>query len=107
LSIHDQAEMIATEVAKEIKITSHWVRDDLIGQAELVLQEAASKNMPVTMDQLRDGMATSWKKYGELKRDHKVERPHLGAQRFFGEGLWRNSNEWKLKKGVTLDGINV
>lgn len=103
LSVHDQAQMIATEALKGIGMTSQWVRVELVGQAELVLAE----NNPPTMDELLDGLVSQWKKYCECKRLHRVERPYFGAQRFFGEGLWRNSTEWKLKKGVSADGITV
>jgi hypothetical protein len=108
ITFHDQAEMIATEVCKGIGVTTWMARDQIVKQAELELESSAKTKTPITMDELRDGMIQQWTRYREAIRQGKMGRGmDMSAPNFFGEGRWKNSKEWGLKKGVTVDGIDV
>lgn len=108
-SVHDQAEFIATAVIDSIGVTTRWGREQIVQQAELKLRTSADTDKPFTMDELRDGMILQWKRFKECVRQNKLvpAMKYMSAEKFFGEGIWENSKEWGLKKGMSVDGIVV
>jgi hypothetical protein len=58
------------------------------------------------MDTLTEGMVTQYKKFRECVKLGRLKFD-WGAEKFFGDGLWKNSKEWGLKKGMDLNGINL
>jgi len=106
-SFHDQSEYIATAVINEIGVTTPWARNQIVQQAEHELRSTADTDKPLTMDEIRDGMIHQWKQYRELVQQSKVRGNAMKAETFFGEGIWKNSTEWNLKRGVTINGTSL
>jgi uncharacterized protein YdaU (DUF1376 family) len=108
-SFHDQAEFIATAVIDGIGVTTRWGREQIVKQAEHKLRTSATTDQPFTKDELRDGMILQWKRFRECVRQDKIlpTMKTMSAEKFFGEGIWENSKDWGLKKGMSVDGIAV
>jgi hypothetical protein len=103
---HDDAEMVATAVIDAIGVTTWAARDQIVKQAEHELKASTDTGQPASVEKLRVGMIGQWMKYRECVREGKV-RFDWNAERFFGDGRWKDSKEWQLKKGASLNGTLV
>jgi len=101
--------MIATAVIDEIGVTTKWARDQIVKQAEHELRNTATNGQDITMDDIREGMIRMWRTYRECGRQNRLKpaTSNFSAEKFFGEGLWRDSKLWGFKKGMTANGINL
>ena len=79
---------VARRVGEECKITSFRARSEIEQQAKLELQDGRG------VDDVALEMICAWRAYQEAK-------PRLamtpGAEKFFGEGMWRDQSTWPLK----------
>lgn len=91
----DEAWMIARAVIEGTNITNQWAVDQIAKQAELEL-----KAHPGEMDAIRDGMIGAWNAYQACAKADKLRTAPMGAQKFFGEGIWKKSSMWGMKKGM-------
>ena len=84
-----EAHMIAAEVRTGIGVTSHWVGNEVVQQAELELKRG------LTMDAVKDGMIAQYRRYEKcfLEGRLKSSTP-MSAQKFFGEAIWKDSRKW-------------
>ena len=87
--------MIARAVSEQTGITSPWGVDQVVQQARLEL--AAH---PGDMDGIRDGMVRAWNTYRKCAKEGKLRTTQMSAQKFYGEGIWKSSALWGLKKGM-------
>jgi hypothetical protein len=94
-SITDDAQMIATAVIDETKVTTRWARDQIFEQARCELKEH-----PGDMDGLRDAMVLAWKEYMACAKAGKLRAPPTSPEKFYGEGKWKSSKLWGLKNGM-------
>jgi len=102
-SLTDEAWMIARAVIEETAITNTWVTNELVRQAELEL-----KIHPGDMDGIRDGMVAAWKAYMACAKAGKLRMTPMSAQKFYGDGIWKSSSMWGLKKGMkAYEGLNA
>jgi hypothetical protein len=95
LPISDQSWMIARAVIEGTKITTPWAVDQIAQQAECEL-----KDHPDDLDGIRDGMIRAWHTYIACAKAGKLRASPMSAQKFFGEGIWKTSSMWGLKKGM-------
>ncbi len=83
------------------EIVASWVLDDLqlSGMSlRLVLDDICrmALNAGTSADELRGSLVNSWQGYEEAKPRLSYT---VGAQKFFGEGVWRNRDGWPWKEG--------
>lgn len=95
LSLHDQAEMIASAVIDELKVSNKWFRDAVTQQAEFELRDH-----PDAKDQIRDGMVKAWNAYARCAKEGKLRTPPMTPVNFFANGVWKTTSLWGLKKGM-------
>ncbi len=94
--------MIAGEVRTGIGVTSHWVGNEVVQQAELELKRG------LTMDAVRDGMISQYRRYEKCFLEGRLKSSSpMGVQKFFGEGIWKDSRKWGFLKGKNADGIAI
>jgi uncharacterized protein YdaU (DUF1376 family) len=89
----DDARRIAKAVVEGTSITSPFVFDRFVEQAELEL-----KAHPGKIDEISGGMIGAWKEYQACAKARKLRTTPMGSERFFGDGIWKTSSMWGLKK---------
>lgn len=94
-NLHDEAEMIASAVIMEVKVSSMWFRNAVTQQAEFELQDH-----PEAKDDIRDGMIKAWNAYMKCAKDGKLRKPAMTPVSFFDNGIWKSTSLWGLKKGM-------
>jgi hypothetical protein len=52
-------------------------------------------------DDLRASLVNAWREYEQAKPNLSYA---VGAQKFFGEGVWRNRDAWPRKEGQAVSG---
>jgi len=95
----DLANMIASAVIESIGVTTRWARDQLYEQARMALREH-----PDDFEGISNGMIAAWKEYCACVKLDKMRSPPVSPEKFFGEGKWKSSKLWGLKKGMTAYG---
>jgi hypothetical protein len=92
----EMAEEIAAVVMTGSAVTTKWAREPIAEQAKIQMQI----NHPPP-EELCFGMIHAWKKYRLGVSEGKVTT-NMKAEVFFGEGRWRASREWGIKKDMSL-----
>lgn len=88
---------VARAVIQKTGLTSKWITDQLVQQAKLELERNGQD-----LDNARDGMAEAWDAYLTCCREGKLRNTPMGAEKFFGEGIWKTQEAWGLRKGAAV-----
>jgi hypothetical protein len=83
-------EMVASAVLDDLGLSGRELRFVL----ENICRNAIAAG--TSADELRASLVTAWREYDQAKPNLKY---FSGAQKFFGEGLWRNKAGWPWKDG--------
>lgn len=93
--------MIASAVIAGIGVTTKWARVEIVAQAKLELEKG------IPMDDIRYAMITRYEQYRECARKGLLVKGGVSPEKFFGDGLWKRTDDWGFKKGADRSGIVI
>lgn len=96
-STKDEATNISRAVMEETGLSSNFVFDALKAQATVELKKAKFPPDKHPPDEIRQGMVLAWNEYQRCIKAGKVKIDR-SAEKFFGEGRWKDSALWGLLK---------